>query len=186
VVAHSKCQSCHKTSRKSKAGTAQAVTKTSTIQTKERKDMNNDENTDEQRTTEESLRLAEKLPFPTESPPGDVSVFPCPKCGKEFKSPPALRMHNIRIHGTGWSTSQNFFKGKRKIGGYPGMKMPKWSLARRRKFNATQRAKRNHTSETPKPAPRAVTPVLQSVNFCPRCGCNVEVVRKAIEFADRV
>jgi hypothetical protein len=136
-------------------------------------------------------------------------------------------MHTIRMHGRGWSTTQNF-KGKlvrgksvqteeerlakkraynrkyrlrkgmavrpqsfienrgtvkRKVGGYKGMVMPKWSLARRRKFNAKQKAALNHTLEPAKPKP---APVMQSVTFCPRCGCNIEVVRKAIEFADRV
>ena len=168
---------------------------------------------------------------PDESPPGDVSVFPCPKCGKEFKSGPAIRMHTIRMHGRGWSTTQNF-KGKRrpawnagqrqteeerlakkraynrkyrlrkgmavrpqsfienrgnvkrKVGGYKGMSMPKWSLARRRKFNAKQKAALNHSLEPAKPKPAPV--VQSSVTFSPRCGCNIEVVRKAIEFADRV
>lgn len=192
--------------------------------------------------TEPSLTdilTAEPPPLPdiTESPPGDVSVFPCPKCGKEFKSPPALRMHNIRAHGKGWSTTGNLFKRqseeerlakkraynrkyrkskgmgvrpasfkenqqKRKVGGYKGMSMPKWSLARRRKFNAKraarameipngkahlspakQRALTLATEARWKPKPVAV---VQSVTFCPRCGCNIEVVRKAIEFADRV
>jgi hypothetical protein len=139
-------------------------------------------------------------------------------------------MHTIRMHGRGWSTTQNF-KGKRrgrawnagqgqteeerlakkraynrkyrlrkgmavrpalfkenrekrKVGGYKGMSMPKWSLARRRKFNAKQKASLNHTLEPAKPKPAPV--VQSSVTFCPRCGCNIEVVRKAIEFADRV
>ena len=32
----------------------------------------------------------------------------CPKCGKMFGSRPALRMHNIRAHGRGWSTKKKF------------------------------------------------------------------------------
>jgi hypothetical protein len=78
---------------------------------------------------------------------------------------------------------ERFAENKRKVGGYTGMPMPKWSAARRRKFNAKRKAMLNHKLETPKPAP---APVAQSVTFCPRCGCNIEVVRKAIEFADRV
>jgi hypothetical protein len=32
----------------------------------------------------------------------------CPKCNRLFKSAPALRMHEIRKHGKGWSTAGNF------------------------------------------------------------------------------
>jgi predicted RNA-binding Zn-ribbon protein involved in translation (DUF1610 family) len=33
--------------------------------------------------------------------------FLCPKCGKGFKSSPALRMHTVRAHGKGWDTTAN-------------------------------------------------------------------------------
>jgi hypothetical protein len=41
-----------------------------------------------------------------------VVEFNCqvPKCGKSFKSAPALRMHIVRAHGKGWDTSANFRK----------------------------------------------------------------------------
>jgi len=67
-----------------------------------------------------------------------------------------------------------------------GKGMP-WSLARRRKFNATWRKKAMGKEEPAiQPVKAVKSAPAASVTFCPRCGCNVEVVRKAIEFADRV
>jgi len=39
----------------------------------------------------------------------DEPQFGCVKCGRAFKSAPALRMHKIRMHSDkGWDTSKNF------------------------------------------------------------------------------
>jgi predicted RNA-binding Zn-ribbon protein involved in translation (DUF1610 family) len=57
----------------------------------------------------------------------------CPKCGKLFKSAPALRMHTIRAHGKGWNTSANF-RGKKKDQTRDEV------LARKRAYNKKMRA----------------------------------------------
>jgi predicted RNA-binding Zn-ribbon protein involved in translation (DUF1610 family) len=139
----------------------------------------------------------------------------CPKCGKLFKRGPSLRMHEIRKHGRGWSTAGNFGGRtamtreerlrKRRIynrkwrlkrgmgvrpkayrGGNKGMKLPKWSPSRLAKFRRTMREK--EMAKSPDKGferhPEIIAP-RATVLCCPRCGLNIEVVRKAMEFADR-
>jgi predicted RNA-binding Zn-ribbon protein involved in translation (DUF1610 family) len=138
----------------------------------------------------------------------------CPKCGKLFKSGPSLRMHDIRKHGKGWSTAGNFNGRaamsreerlrKRRIynrkwrlakgmgvrpkayrGGNKGMKLPKWSTGRLAKFRRTMKRKAM-AADNPAPPAAPATAVRATVLCCPRCGLNIEVVRKAMEFAERV
>ena len=137
----------------------------------------------------------------------------CPKCDKLFKNEIALRMHDIRKHqNRGWSTTQNFGNSQSKEerlakkraynrkwrlkhgmkvrpaslkGGNKGMKLPKWSPSRLAKFRRTMRQKsetRNQDTIRTVEKPTVANPGV--VTFCPRCGCNIQVVAAAIAFGD--
>jgi len=166
----------------------------------------------EQLTTLENIAISEKLPRPLN--PSEMPCPKCGKVfgSKNALQMHDMRVHSKKLgDGFRWkgkgvavpvlTREQRLVKRRaynrkwrmeRGIkprpssyrGGNKGMKLSKWTPERRRKFIATMKAK--NQSKPIELKPKAVTPVLQSVNFCPRCGCNVEVVRKAIEFADRV
>lgn len=104
----------------------------------------NTETTDDQRTAEESVRLAHKLPLP----------LPCPKCGKTFKSAPALRMHNVRAHGKGWDTSGNFHKGGRKGERWKPNETNEERLVRRRAYQHQLRARYYREGKDSRGVPR--------------------------------
>ena len=115
-----------------------------------------------------------ETPAQSNEPP--ANGLPCPKCDRTFKNAFALRMHNVRTHGKGWDTGGNFRKGK----GVP----VKWSLSRRRKFNAKKA--QNGTAPPQQITPNVHRePINPGVQFCPRCGCNIKNVAAAIAFGDR-
>jgi hypothetical protein len=94
--------------------------------------MNTKEKTNGSKTTNERNQMK------TETQRGK---FPCDECDRVFKSPAALRMHKVRVHGPGWDTSGNFHRG-----GVKGVikrthhKTREEVLAQKRDYNAKLRA----------------------------------------------
>jgi predicted RNA-binding Zn-ribbon protein involved in translation (DUF1610 family) len=99
-VAHGKRQIGHAESREREAGTLQEVKTTGTIQT---------QMIMEQQNTE--TNQTDDLFIPNEDAESEKQLTQgCPKCGKEFKSKQALRMHDARVHtkklGSGYKWKQ--------------------------------------------------------------------------------
>jgi uncharacterized C2H2 Zn-finger protein len=127
--------------------------------------------------------------------------FTCPKCLRKFKSPQAVRMHVARAHdhtilapnehpfrvpeGGITKTSRPLKKGETMINTVTGRPVEtlathrKWSLARRRRYNAKKKAAMASYSTGPLPSPWIETPVevaepVAMIRFCPHCGKGLE------------
>ena len=106
---------------------------------------------------------------PTGLVPVDDFTFTCDKCERKFKSAPALRMHQIRKHSSkNWSSGGNFAGKAEKRKAY------KKQYDLKKKAEKMQQRRDWHT------------PKHSNINFCPECGCNLQVYNVAKATAERL
>lgn len=109
--------------------------------------------------------------------------FTCPTCLRQFKSPKAVAMHVARVHTKTILAPREKPEGKTLVEVLTESSKPKrkWSLARRRRYNAKKKAEQE-ALESPKVQERTeswerMTPQLPEealIRFCPCCGKNIE------------
>jgi hypothetical protein len=88
------------------------------------------------------------------------------RCQRRFKSQPALNMHRVRKHsGKTWSTTGNF-AGK--------------------KLTRKQQYKRDYDLRKKQQKAGLEPRSLIGINFCPECGCNLQVYNVARAAAERI